>query len=188
MVTKRLFTQLGFCYVATVLFMAQGSIITAINTVKYCQGQENCLARQNYRGDGDCKRIPGPPGSAQTARSIDYLWSRGEISATAIAKMIARDEIQNLAPNCALVWTSSWCGACKKMPPIVAQLKKEGYTVYNFDLEEHDTSAKLLKVEKVPTIIIFEQRKEVKRFIGVTSAEEIKKYLKHDNTISPNLW
>ncbi len=185
---KKLFTRVGFLYVAIVLLMAQSGIITAINLTKPGQRQENNLARQNQSSNRDCERLPGPPGSAEVARSIDYLWSSGEVTSKALAMMLRGDDFAGLKANCMVVWSTSGCGACDKMAPISAQLQKEGYSVYIFKYAEHLSTAKKLKITSFPTIIILEKHIEIKRFVGVTSLEEIKKYLKHDNPDANNIW
>ena len=188
MVIKTLFTRLGFCYVAVILFVAQSGVITAIHAVKCCQGEESRLAGQDQRGYGNCERLPGPPGSAEVARSINCLWSPGKITTETVAGLIQGGELDTLAPNCVLIWTTAGCGFCNKMPPVIEQLKNEGYTVYVFEYARHRNTASQLGVTQFPTSIIFESHKEVKRIVGATSAEEIKKYLKHDQPDTPNIW
>ncbi len=62
------------------------------------------------------------------------------------------------------------------------QLRKEGYIVYIFTLDKKeyrdlDLDSKF-QVGSYPTFILFDKRKEVKRVIGLTTAEWFRKNLK----------
>ncbi len=82
--------------------------------------------------------------------------------------------------NFVVMFSASWCPPCKKMYPVIDELKKQGYICYTYmlDSEEYkDLSAKY-NVYAYPTFSIFEGGKEVKRTLGITNIEWFKKNLK----------
>jgi rhodanese-related sulfurtransferase len=75
---------------------------------------------------------------------------------------------------------ATWCPPCRKMQPIVDQIKKEqGSNVYflavdggvDMDVMKH------LQFESLPTFIIYKNGKEVWRKQGIVAAEEFQKVL-----------
>jgi thioredoxin 1 len=75
---------------------------------------------------------------------------------------------------------SPGCAPCKKVPPlleeILAELKQTGrdnIAAYEVDITENIEIAQKLFVLGVPTIIIFKQGKEVKRFNSIPKKDKI---------------
>ena len=73
---------------------------------------------------------------------------------------------------------ATWCPPCRKMQPIVDQIKKEqGHTIYflavdggvDMDVMKH------VQFESLPTYIIYKNGKEVWRKQGIVAAEEFQK-------------
>jgi thioredoxin 1 len=69
-----------------------------------------------------------------------------------------------------------WCGPCRMQGPVVEELagKYEGKAVVakvNVD-EVADAPAKF-NVSSIPTLVVLKDGKEVKRFVGVSSASEL---------------
>lgn len=72
--------------------------------------------------------------------------------------------------NYAIMISATWCSPCKRMYPVVEELRKEGYKiyVYTIDTEEfRDLDAKY-NVSRYPTFIVFNKGKETKRRSGIT--------------------
>jgi thioredoxin 1 len=80
--------------------------------------------------------------------------------------------------NYVVLFTAKWCGACKAMYPNMEKLESQGYIVYLVDVDEHPDVVKDHKVKRMPTILIFDQGKEVKRYVGTQSFNELKSQLK----------
>ncbi len=63
-----------------------------------------------------------------------------------------------------------WCGPCKMMAPILNDLAEsagEGVTVGKLNVDHHQPLAQKHKVRNIPTLIMFKNGKEIKRYVGV---------------------
>jgi rhodanese-related sulfurtransferase len=70
---------------------------------------------------------------------------------------------------------ATWCPPCKKMEPVLATLQQKAAGKYNLvkiDGGVHLTIMQQLKVEALPTFIIYKNGKEVWRKQGIVSLEE----------------
>ena len=72
---------------------------------------------------------------------------------------------------------ATWCGPCMRQGPIVEALAEEGYAVGKVDVDQNMALAQQFRVVSIPTLILFEDGAEVKRFVGLTSKEELKSAL-----------
>lgn len=86
-------------------------------------------------------------------------------------------------PNASLHWqnrgevlffNASWCGPCKQMKPIVAQLRREGYRLRDVDVDRDRELARKYQIRSVPTFVFVEHGREVSRFSGGTSVDRLK--------------
>ena len=80
--------------------------------------------------------------------------------------------------NYVVLFTAKWCRACPRMKVVAEQLRKDGYIVYVMDFDEAGDKIAPLKVTHLPTTLVFNEGKEVKRFVGVASIDDIKDDLK----------
>tara|TARA_Y100000034_G_C6903471_1_gene418576 strand:- start:308 stop:607 length:300 start_codon:yes stop_codon:yes gene_type:complete len=72
-----------------------------------------------------------------------------------------------------------WCGPCRIFGPVFEETSKELKEV-NFlklNVDDNPDIAQEYEIRGIPTSIIFNDGKEVKRFSGVKSKEELKKEL-----------
>jgi thioredoxin 1 len=74
-----------------------------------------------------------------------------------------------------LFFNASWCGPCKKMKPIVTQMKREGYHVHDVNVDSNRALAQKYKIRGIPTFVFIENGSEVRRFSGGTSESQLKK-------------
>jgi len=174
----------GFCYAIFALMASVGTFST-INRASPIQGTGNNLVQENRGSDGHCERLPRLAGGAENpANRMQHGWlllqakAAQAISGETVATIVQEDRTKNFLPNCMILWTAEWCGSCKKMKSIVGELRGEGYTVYVLDYNENKELAKKMDIKTLPTSIIWEDKKEVKRHIGVVKADKIKKTLK----------
>ena len=72
---------------------------------------------------------------------------------------------------------ATWCGPCMRQGPIVEALAEEGYAVGKVDVDQNMALAQQFRVVSIPTLILFKDGEEVKRFVGLTSKEELKSAL-----------
>lgn len=71
---------------------------------------------------------------------------------------------------------AEWCGPCKMMAPIIEEIAGELQAkakVGKINVDENQELAMEYNVMSIPTLIIFKDGKEAKRFVGVTDKEEL---------------
>ena len=70
---------------------------------------------------------------------------------------------------------ADWCGPCKMMSPIIDNIAEEvnNAKVGKINVDEAQDIASMYNVMSIPTIIIFKDGKPYKKFVGVTSKENI---------------
>ena len=70
---------------------------------------------------------------------------------------------------------ADWCGPCKMMSPIIDSIAEEinNANVGKINVDEAQDLAAMYNVMSIPTIIIFKDGKPYKKFVGVTSKENI---------------
>jgi len=70
---------------------------------------------------------------------------------------------------------ADWCGPCKMMSPVIDKIAEENdnIKVGKLNVDEAQDIAVKYNVMSIPTIIIFKNGLEHKRFVGVTSKSEI---------------
>jgi thioredoxin len=75
---------------------------------------------------------------------------------------------------------AEWCPPCKKMEPVITQLKNEAankYKVVNIDAATQTDILKQMNIEALPVFIVYKNGKEVWRKQGVATLEELKSKL-----------
>lgn len=75
---------------------------------------------------------------------------------------------------------AKWCPPCKKMEPVLEQLQKDlsgKFTLIKVDAGVHTGIMQQLKVENIPTFILYKNGKETWRKNGLVSLEEFKSQL-----------
>jgi len=74
-----------------------------------------------------------------------------------------------------------WCGPCKTQAPLLDEVAKsvEGYgRVVKLNVDEEPAVARKYEIRSIPTLIIFKDGGEHKRFQGVTDADTLVSALK----------
>jgi len=73
---------------------------------------------------------------------------------------------------------ADWCGPCKIMAPTIDKLAKSfkgRAKVGKLNVDDHQDSAQKLGVSSIPTVVIFKNGQEVRRFVGVQSEDALTK-------------
>ena len=70
---------------------------------------------------------------------------------------------------------AEWCGPCKMLAPVLESLDTN---VVKVDVDIHAELAQKYGVMSVPTVYIFQDGKEVDKFVGFHSKSEIEAILK----------
>ena len=71
---------------------------------------------------------------------------------------------------------ADWCGPCKMMKPVLAELKHkvgDKATILKIDVDKNQQMAAQYQVRGVPTMILFQAGRQLWRQSGVVSKEEI---------------
>lgn len=85
------------------------------------------------------------------------------------------EEVLNSDKVTIIDFYADWCGPCKMMSPIIDNIAEENdnIKVGKLNVDEAGDIASNYNVMSIPTIIIFKNGKENKRFVGVTNKDNI---------------
>lgn len=89
-------------------------------------------------------------------------------------------ELINSSDRVMIDFNAKWCAPCKKMNPYILKFQtemKDKIKIVQLDADENKTILEQLKLDALPTIIIYEKGKEVWRNVGYISEEDLKKHL-----------
>ena len=73
---------------------------------------------------------------------------------------------------------ATWCGPCKMLGLVLEKFDDENIVpILKLDVDEAKDVAEKYKVFTIPTLIIFENGKEIKRKVGYQSLDELRKWV-----------
>ncbi len=75
---------------------------------------------------------------------------------------------------------ADWCGPCKMMGPVIEKLAEElqgKVKIGKCDTEDNMKLCQQYRITNIPAFIVFRGGKEVERFIGAMSANDLKNKL-----------
>ncbi len=73
-------------------------------------------------------------------------------------------------------FSATWCGPCKMLDPILKQVKDslgERVAIFKIDVDKNQELASKYQVRGVPTLILFQNGKQLWRQSGVLTKDEI---------------
>ena len=70
-------------------------------------------------------------------------------------------------------FSASWCGPCQRMAPIVEKLARQGVPITNVDIDERPDLKLKYNIERLPTVVLFVDGKEVSRSVGAMSEPQL---------------
>lgn len=77
-----------------------------------------------------------------------------------------------------LKFSASWCGPCKMLSMTIAGIKDQiPYPVEEIDIDEDTELAQKYGIRGVPTLVLVDGVKEIKRKVGALTAPELKQFL-----------
>lgn len=83
-------------------------------------------------------------------------------------------EILNAEKTAIVDFYADWCGPCKMMSPIIEDIAQdENLVVGKINVDENQELAIKYDVMSIPTIIVFKNGNQVKRFVGVQNKNDI---------------
>lgn len=70
---------------------------------------------------------------------------------------------------------ASWCGPCRMLAPTVAELAREAdsYLVGKVNVDEQPELARRFSIMSIPTLVVTEAGREVRRSVGVVPKARI---------------
>ena len=71
---------------------------------------------------------------------------------------------------------ANWCGPCKMIAPELEKVESN-IKVVKIDVDQFEDLAKQYGVMSIPTLILFNEGKEIKRTIGFIDKERIEKFI-----------
>ena len=76
---------------------------------------------------------------------------------------------------------ATWCGPCKMLSPIVAQVadEAEGFKVCALDVDQAQDIAMKYQVSAIPTLLVFQNGEVVNRSVGFIQKAQILDLLKY---------
>ena len=75
---------------------------------------------------------------------------------------------------------ADWCGPCRMMTPVLERVAKEmkgKATVAKLDIDQAQKTAGSFQVTSIPTLILFNDGKEVGRLVGLRDADTVKEFI-----------
>ncbi|MBL8827592.1 MAG: trypsin-like peptidase domain-containing protein [Planctomycetaceae bacterium] len=76
-----------------------------------------------------------------------------------------------------LDFSASWCGPCRQMDPVVAQLAAAGHPIRKVDIDQQPQLAQRFKVDGVPCFVMLVDGREVGRQTGAVGRGELERLL-----------
>jgi len=77
-------------------------------------------------------------------------------------------------------FSATWCGPCRQMAPVIKKLTEKyrnRAAVVEIDIDSQPQIATHYMVQSIPTLILFDNGREIKRFVGVQSPETLEKHV-----------
>ncbi len=72
---------------------------------------------------------------------------------------------------------ANWCGPCKMLAPVLEKVESK-LKVVKIDVDEFEDLAREYGVMSIPTLVILEKGKEVKRNVGFMDKKSLENFLK----------
>lgn len=77
-------------------------------------------------------------------------------------------------------FNAPWCSPCRALEPVIKDLKQEysgRASVIEVNIDENRDLATRFRVQSIPTLILFNQGREMKRFVGLQSKNKLTRSL-----------
>ena len=75
-----------------------------------------------------------------------------------------------------LCFCATWCGPCRKMKPVIAELKEKGYPIETIDIDQEPTMARAYRVGGVPCFIARVGGQERARLSGIQTTDRLARF------------
>lgn len=89
--------------------------------------------------------------------------------------MLAADSAVQIPPEVLLLdFTASYCQPCQQMLPLLHRMENDGFPIRRIDITEDPKLSRRFHVERIPTLVLLVDGREVKRYQGLTSEQELR--------------
>ena len=98
-----------------------------------------------------------------------------ENSVTKIKSTTFEKEVLNSDKKVLIDFYADWCGPCKMVSPIVAEIGQENKNikVVKINIDDEKELTKKYKITSIPTLVVIKNGKEITRGIGALSKQRI---------------
>ena len=82
---------------------------------------------------------------------------------------------------------ATWCGPCKMLAPILKEVKDElgeQISIFKIDVDKNQQLAAQYQVRGVPTMLLFQNGKQIWRQSGVLSKQDIIKVIQNNSNLN----
>jgi thioredoxin-like negative regulator of GroEL len=86
-----------------------------------------------------------------------------------------------------LYFTADWCQPCKKVKPIVEDMKKEGFQFQMIDADYEQLLVKQFQVKSIPTFILLQDGKEINRITGAKTRGELEDFINYEKIVQEDI-
>lgn len=89
-------------------------------------------------------------------------------------------ELLNSDKKVLIDFNAKWCAPCKKMAPYLDKMQKEmadKLTIIRLDADENKTLISEMKIDELPTLILYQNKEIIWKNSGYISEEDLKKQL-----------
>ena len=103
-----------------------------------------------------------------------------DVSDTSYTVMATFNQIISSEKPVLVDFYATWCGPCKMMNPILEQVKTamgDKVTIIKIDVDKNPEAAEALKIQGVPTLMIFRNGDLKWRASGVISAKQLQQVI-----------
>ena len=84
---------------------------------------------------------------------------------------------QSIKTGVSLVdFNAPWCGPCRAQEPIIEKLAEQytgKATIAEMNVDDNQETAVALGIQSIPTLALFKDGKEVRRFVGLQSSQTL---------------
>ena len=90
------------------------------------------------------------------------------------------NEVLNEKGKVLVDFNASWCGPCRMLAPIIEELEKEvkNVKIVSVDIDDNDELCEEYGIISVPSLVLFESGKEIKRNVGFMPKDAIEEFNK----------
>jgi thioredoxin 1 len=77
-----------------------------------------------------------------------------------------------------LYFTAEWCNPCKRVRPIAEELDRDGIIKFQYvDADDNFDLCRKFEIKAIPTFILIEDGKEVRRINGAKTKEQLEAFI-----------